>query len=59
MYCYVDEQGAEYKQVSAVVDGILDESSLYFACDGEASRAGIRLHKGQKKPGNKHAHAPD
>lgn len=56
MYSYVDEQRAEDKQVGAVVDGILDESGLYFACDGEASWAGVRLHKGQKKPGKTHTH---
>lgn len=37
MYSYVDEQGAEYKQVCAVVDGVLDKSRFYFARDGETS----------------------
>lgn len=52
MHGHVDEERAENEQVSAIIDGVLDECSLYFARDREAPRAGIRLHEWQKKPGN-------
>ena len=51
MHGHVDEQRAEDQQVRPVVDGVLDESRLDLAGDGEASGASVGLHEGQQQPG--------
>lgn len=46
----VDEQGAEDKQVCAIVNGVFYQGCFYFPWDGESSWACIRLHEGNQEP---------
>lgn len=53
MNSHVYEQRGENEQVGAIINCVLDQRRFNLPSDGEASRAGVRLHKGKQQPGGK------